>query len=281
MTPDRAGGPTAEWVLAGCLAALLVVSAAAVPTLTAARPAHEIPVYGASAADGESLQRADGDAWADAPATTVPMSSAGAAVPNADDTTVERVRVEVARTDARLYMRLSWADGSRDTSADEIHAFADGVAVQLPRNETSRPPIAMGSTDNLVNVWYWSGATGNEELLAGGPGTTTAFAESTLQTNASYEDGRWNVVFSRSIGSRSENRTAIPQDRDMDVAFAAWNGSNMERSGQKTASEWYYLALGPGPQGPPYETILWVVAGIAIVATTLVTLEGVRRTRGD
>jgi complex iron-sulfur molybdoenzyme family reductase subunit gamma len=54
----------------------------------------------------------------------------------------------------------------------------------------------------------------------------------------------------------------------------------MERSGRKGASDWYYLALGPGPQGPPYEAILWAVAGIGIVATTLVTIEGIRRTRG-
>jgi complex iron-sulfur molybdoenzyme family reductase subunit gamma len=277
MTPDR---PGSEWWFAGVLA-LFVLAAAALPALVAARPAHEIPVHEAPASDGESLQQPDGEAWNDAVATTVPLSSAGAAVPNADDTTVERIRVEVARTDTRLYLRLSWADATRDTESGSLRGFADGVAVQLPVNESSRPPIAMGGTDNMVNVWYWGGATGGQELLAGGPGTTTQFPESTLETDATYREGRWNVVVSRSIASRSTNRTAVPAERDMDVAFAVWNGANMERSGQKSASEWYYLALGPGPQGPPYETILWSIAGIAIVATTLVTLEGVRRTRGE
>jgi complex iron-sulfur molybdoenzyme family reductase subunit gamma len=279
MTPDGPSSPTVEWWLAVGLAVLVLASGVA-PTLVAARPAHEIPIHKATQDTGDELQQPDAAAWNEAPATTIPLSSADAGVPNAGDVTVERIRVEVVTTDARLYMRLSWADATRDTSTEKIHEFADAVAVQLPRNATNRPPIAMGSTDNMVNVWYWSGAAGDEELLAGGPGTTTRFEETTLETNATHSDGRWNVVVSRSIGSRSENRTAIPQDRDMDVAFAVWNGSNMERSGQKAASEWYYLALGPGPEGPPYETILWVIAGIAIVATTLVTIEGVRRTRG-
>ncbi len=40
---------------------------------------------------------------------------------------------------------------------------------------------------------------------------------------------------------------------------SCWNGSNMERSGTKAVSEWYHFPLGPGPQGPPYESTgpLW------------------------
>jgi complex iron-sulfur molybdoenzyme family reductase subunit gamma len=52
----------------------------------------------------------------------------------------------------------------------------------------------------------------------------------------------------------------------------------MERSGRKSVSEWYHFPLGPGPQGPPYETILWTVAGLAIAGVALVTIEAVRKT---
>jgi complex iron-sulfur molybdoenzyme family reductase subunit gamma len=139
----------------------------------------------------------------------------------------------------------------------------------------------MGSTDNMVNVWYWSASAGTEELLAGGPGSTTEFEDGSLATNATHEDGRWHVVFSRPLETDRANATTISTERDMDVALAVWNGSNMERSGQKATSEWYYLALGPDTGGPPYQAILWTVAGIAIVFTTLITVEGVRRTRGE
>ncbi|WP_323675995.1 ethylbenzene dehydrogenase-related protein [Halorubellus sp. PRR65] len=273
------GGRSRELVVAGALALVLVASAALAAPLVDARPAYEIPVdYQSSASD---LDAADGDAWNEVPAAGVPLSSAGAGVPNADDTTVEDARVEVARTNDRLYVRLSWADATRDANDTGIREFGDAVAFQVPANESARPPIAMGSTSNMVNVWYWSAAGSTEELLAGGPGSTTAFEASALASDATHADGRWTVVLSRPLQTDRANATAISTETDVDVALAVWNGSNMERSGQKATSEWYYLALGPDSGGPPYEAILWTVAGLAIVFTTLVTVEGVRRTRGD
>lgn len=268
-----------DYLIAGAVAVVLLATAALAPMVAQSRPAFEIPVYDAPA--DEPLSNVSGEGWDRAPPVTIPLSSAGAAVPNADDTTVEEVNVQAARTNERLYLRLSWADATRDSSTASVRSFADAVAVQLPANATARPPITMGGTNNPVNVWYWSGANATEELIAGGPGSTTSFDRTTVETDVSYDDGRWHVAFSRSLGPASDNRTAIPRNADMDIAVAAWNGSNMERSGQKAVSEWYYLALGPGPEGPPYQTILWIVAGIAIVITTLVTLEGVRRSGGE
>jgi len=260
------------------LVAVVLATAGLAPAFADARPAYEIPVQ--YEADAESLERAGDDAWTDVPAATIPLTSAGANVPAADDTTVERATVAAVQSDDRLYLRLTWADPSRNASTDRIRAFADAVAVQFPANASSRPPIAMGSTDNRVNVWYWTADGRTEELLAGGAGTTTAFEDPAVEANATYEDGRWQVAFSRPLDASTANRTTIPTDQDVDVAIAAWNGGNMERSGQKAASEWYYLALGPGPSGPPYELILWTIAGLGIVATTLVTIIGVRQTRG-
>jgi DMSO reductase family type II enzyme heme b subunit len=276
---DRASVDGRELALAGVLALALVGAAAMLPVFVDARPAYEIPVgYETDAGD---LAEPTGDSWETVPAASVPLSSAGAAVPSGDNTTVESMRVEVARTDERVFVRVSWADATNDSSTDALREFADAVAVQFPVNESERPPIAMGSTSNRVNVWYWSATGHDESLLAGGPGTTTHIANSSMTVNATHADDRWNVVFERSLTSTHANVTSVPTDQDLDVALAVWNGSNMERSGQKSTSEWYYLALGPDTGGPPYETILWTIAGLAIVFTTLITVEGVRRTRGD
>ncbi|WP_254534867.1 ethylbenzene dehydrogenase-related protein [Halomarina litorea] len=266
-------------LLAALLAIGLVVTTLVVPALVSARPAYEIPV--ANVDNSTTLDTVDGEGWDEAPSAGVSLSSSGAAVPGGDESTIDEVRVASARTDERLYIRLSWADPTRDTSADDVRQFADAVAVQVPVNESARPPIAMGSTDNRVNVWYWNGLNVSQELLAGGPGTTTVLSDSNLESNATYQDGRWHVVLSRPLDDVSDNRTSFSAEQDVDVAVAVWNGSSMERSGAKATSEWHYLALGPGPQGPPYETILWLVAGLGIVFTTLVTIEGVRRTRGE
>jgi complex iron-sulfur molybdoenzyme family reductase subunit gamma len=210
---------------------------------------------------------------------TVPLSSAPSGLPSADSVSVERMSVQAARTESRLFLRLSWTDPTADRNSTTPRAFADAVAVQLPANRSARPPIAMGGSGNLVNVWYWSADGTTDELLAGGPGTTTRFERGTVVTDATHADGRWHVVLSRPLDATTEHRTAIPNDADMDVAVAVWNGSNMERSGRKSVSEWHYLALGPGPQGPPYQTVLWLIAGLAIVGSALVTIEGIRRTR--
>jgi DMSO reductase family type II enzyme heme b subunit len=268
-----------DLLLVATLAAVVIVTTAVVPMVVEARPAFEIPVE--EEPDAKSIDGAMDQGWETVPAASVPLSSAGAGVPAADNTTIEEMDVQAATTESRLYLRLSWDDATNDTSNSRVRAFADTVAVQMPVNESARPPIAMGGTDNMVNVWYWSGTGTTEELLAGGPGTTSQFGNATVTTNATYRNGTWHVVFSRPLEVQGENRTTVPTNADLDVAFAAWNGSNMERSGQKAASEWYYLALGPGPQGPPYEAILWGIAGIGIVVTTLITIEGIRRTRGE
>lgn len=267
-----------RWTLLG-LAALVVCSALAAP-LAGARPAHEIPVTSASG----NLSGPTADGWTDVPASTVPLTSAPSSVPNASDTTVERLHAQAARGDGKLYLRLQWHDATRDVAADSPRNFSDSVAVQFPVNTSARPPIAMGAPDNRVNLWYWDGAGGGEELLAGGAGSTTGFDNASMNTTAVHrgtgENATWTVVYERDLNATGDNRTTVPDDRDLDVAFAVWNGSNNERSGQKAVSEWHYFPFGAGPAGPPYEALLWSVAGIAIVAVLSVTAYGVRHSGG-
>ena len=258
------------------VACLVVVTTAFGPALVAARPANQIPV--ASVSSDDRPQRPANGSWDTVPAVEVPLASAPSGLPNASDTSVESVRVQSARTDERFYLRLSWADGTADRNVSGPRQFVDAAAVQVPVNTSVRPPISMGSTENEVNVWYWRADGETEELLAGGPGTTTGFEQAAVNTSKTYDDGRWTVVMSRAIATDAENRTTLAVDHDVDVAFAVWNGSQMERSGRKSVSEWYHFPLGPGPKGPPYESILWTVAGLAIVGVALVTIQAMRNT---
>jgi complex iron-sulfur molybdoenzyme family reductase subunit gamma len=274
MTGER--GARAVAVAAAVLACVVLVTTAVGPALVSARPANQIPVASVLAEDRPG--QPTGEAWGTVPAVEVPLASAPSGLPDAADTSVGTLRVQSALADGRFYLRLSWADATADRDAADPRAFADAAAVQLPVNTSARPPIAMGSTTNPVNVWYWhaDGDGGSEELLAGGAGTTTPLAASGLNASAAHEDGRWTVVLSRDVATDAENRTTLAVERDVDVAFAVWNGSNMERSGRKSVSGWYHVPLGPGPRGPPYESILWAVAGLAIVGVALVTVQAVR-----
>ena len=277
-------GPDRRTLIAlASLAVLVLVVAAAAPSMVGARPANQIPVTEID--DGLPDPTAAG--WSEVPAVEVPLSSAPSGVPDAGTTTVRTLHVRAAQTSDRLYVRLEWSDATADRNASRIRSFADAAAIQVPVNTSARPPIAMGSTRNLVNVWYWSAPVGTQELLAGGPGTTTTFPSPQVQVTSDRlaasggedSDAHWATVFARDLQPGGENRTAIDGSTDVDVAFGVWNGSAMERSGRKAVSGWYHLPFGPGAQGPPYAALLWAVAGIAIVAVFAVTIYGIRHAR--
>lgn len=259
-------------------AALLLVATAVGPAVVASRPAYEIPVR--EVQTGQPFENPTADEWRDVPSVEVSMAGAPSGAPNATDVTVTETHVRVVRTDATLYVRLRWKDPTLNRTAEDPGEFPDKAAIELPVNESARPPISMGSPNNPVNVWVWSASDGAEELVAGGPGTTTYMANTSIETNATYADGHWQVVFERDLRAAGANRTDITLEHDLNVAFAVWDGGNGERGGHKAVSEWYYLPF-EADGGPPYEAILWTIAGAAVLVVTVVTAEGVRRTRRD
>ncbi|MFW6318176.1 MAG: ethylbenzene dehydrogenase-related protein, partial [Halorubrum sp.] len=206
---DRGIG-SRELLVAAALALAVVAATAAFPAVVDARTAYEIPVEReASAGD---LAEPTGDDWESVETVDVPLSSSGAAVPGGSDAVVESVRVAAARADERLYVRLSWSDPTANASTESLRAFGDAAAVQLPVSAESQPPIAMGSTDERVNVWYWNAADGTESLLAGGPGSTTEIPEPAVEASATHTGDRWTVVFSRSLSADRANVTDVAPD---------------------------------------------------------------------
>lgn len=267
------------------VAGTLVLAAAMVPTfVTGQAPANQVPVTSVSQSQARSLSNPTSPAWNDASTVTVALSSAPSDVPDANETSIERLNVEAARTQERILLRMSWADATNDSNvtpsryeAPRISSFGDAAAVQLPANASQRPGIAMGSQQAMVDVWWWNGVMGVQELLAAGPGSTTQVRNSSMSVNATYTDGRWHVVFSRPLDPGAENRASLDREVDVPVSFAVWNGSNTERAGKKAVSEWYTFPFGPEPQGPPYQTVLWTIAGLAIAVVVGVTALAVQR----
>jgi complex iron-sulfur molybdoenzyme family reductase subunit gamma len=279
MSDDRPAVPRTLLVACG-----LVLAAAIGPAFVTGRPANQVPLMAASQSQAESLSNPTAPAWNDASTATIPLSSAPSQVPNANDTSIDRVNVQAAYTRERFFVRLSWGDGTEDGNvtpsqydAPRLNAYGDAVAVQFPSNASKQPGIAMGSPDSTVNVWWWNGDMGQQELLAAGPGTTTEFERAAVSTNATYSDGRWRVVFVRERAITDERRVSMTAEQDIPVSFAVWNGSNAERAGRKSVSEWYTVPFGPEPQGPPYQTVLWTIAGLAIAVVAVVTGIAIQR----
>lgn len=259
----------------GLLSAFLIVGAVGLPTVASGAVANQIPVEHAPGKAGQ-LSAPTGAAWQDVESVTVPLSSAPSGLPNAADVSTSTVHVRAARTDTRLFVRLRWADASRNTTPGGPREFADGAAMQVPVDTSTHPAIALGGKSTPVNVWYWNAKEGPDEILAGGPGTITTIGHD-IGSHAEYADGQWTLVLSRNLTVAGENRTEFRMNHDVDAAFAVWNGANEERSGHHAVSAWYHYPLGPEPQGPPFASLLWTVVGIAVVIAILVTAMAVRR----
>jgi len=117
-----------------------------------------------------------------------------------------------------------------------------------------------------------------EDLVAGGFGTLTSEpAEGqNVQGNGTWENGRWRVVFNRDLASSESEDVTFKAGQVYSVAFAAWDGANGERNGQKSTSQWVSLQLeGQGaaaesaaPEGPgglPVNTIMMIIIGVLVL----------------
>jgi len=284
MTADdaRAGSGlrSRELAVAAALALAVVVATAAFPMIVDARAAYEIPVE--QQAGAGDLAEPTGDAWESVETVSVPLSSSsGAAVPGGTETTVESASVAAARTDERLYLRMSWSDGTANTSTDSLREFADAAAVQLPVSSEERPPIAMGSTDNRVNVWYWNGADGTESLLAR--------RRRQHDTDPGVDGGDERDTHRRPMDRRVQPAARVrPRERDRHRRRRGHErrvrglGRVERRALRPEGGQRVVLPLARPERGRGAVRDGAVgIAGIAVVFTTLVTVEGVRRTRGE
>jgi hypothetical protein len=86
-----------------------------------------------------------------------------------------------------------------------------------------------------------------EDLIAGSFGSLTSqpVEMQNVQGHGEYADGKWRVVFVRELVSLEEGIDAqFETGQVYSLAFAAWDGANEERNGQKSTSQWVSLQLG-------------------------------------
>jgi len=79
---------------------------------------------------------------------------------------------------------------------------------------------------------------------AAGPGSVT-FRPATsqwVQAQGMWQEGRWQVVFSRPLKVGGDGISLAPGQR-FSVAFAVWDGGHKDRGGQKLITIWQDLVL--------------------------------------
>ncbi len=84
-----------------------------------------------------------------------------------------------------------------------------------------------------------------ENLVAGGVGTITAQGPSgrSIRGAGKWYKGLWRVAFTRQLSSGADGDVTFSSDKPVNVGFAVWNGSQMDRNGQKSVTIWHRLEL--------------------------------------
>ena len=110
------------------------------------------------------------------------------------------------------------------------------------------PALAVG------NLFAAAHASPVEDLIAGGFGSLTSqpAAAQNVQGLGVWTNGQWRVMFSRDLRSTEADDVQFSPGKVYSMAFAAWDGANGERNGQKSTSQWISLQLeGAAPAAQP------------------------------
>jgi complex iron-sulfur molybdoenzyme family reductase subunit gamma len=247
--------------------------------------------------------------WAGAPWVQIPMSAQQGTYA-AGGGSIPVVAARALHYQDKLYVRVEWADATRDDTTTKVENFADAFAVEFPaRSATSVPSICMGQADAGVNIWQWRAdsqagiedpadvypnalvdeypskdvmfytarAVGNPyaDTAAGPVQTLVSHAFGTLSKGSVqdvhgegiYQDGKWAVVFERQFGGADTDQASFQAGTKTDMAFAVWNGSQGDRNGRKSVSQFVTLSVSPMEAPHPFEASpwVWLAAGGSLV----------------
>ena len=159
---------------------------------------------------------------------------------------VRFLKVQVAHNGQDLLFRLEWPDPTRNSDYGDGSVFPDAAGVLFPLNGDA-PLQTMGSDQAPVNAWFWRASFPEGEaqnIIGRGPGTVEQTEKSAVQARGGWRDGRWEVVFARSLAADGAKAVKLSAGKPAKVAFAVWDGASQERAGLKSFSkEWRELAI--------------------------------------
>lgn len=206
------------------------------------------------------------DAWSAAEAFFVPLAGQVIQQPRNFSPTVDGMWVRALHDGTRVALRLSWGDPSNspDTTWTEWQTklvatleadgaelspdapMTDGIAVQFPAevpDGTERPYFLMGDANDPVTLWTWDSRAGAAEASGRGLGRIDGLPGGDLAAEANWNEGHWEVVLTRSIGSGAEGAIALAEGAAIPAAMFAWDGSSAESPARGSVSSWIYLYL--------------------------------------
>lgn len=200
------------------------------------------------------------------------------------DLSVLDVRVSALHNGERLWIRMSWADATREDRPIGGSPYADGAAIQI--TEAPAPPLfGMGAAGHPVNIWHWKPASWSEiagaldpihirsahggQIIVDELGKldvpvhqpvgespqvgrsldVEGFGQFTelpggVEASSIHANGRWEVVYSRALDASGPADVDLVIGRIVQFACAVWNGAAGDQRGNKSITIWHELELG-------------------------------------
>ncbi|NNE62724.1 MAG: c-type cytochrome [Gammaproteobacteria bacterium] len=179
---------------------------------------------------------------------------------------------------------------------EDEQMYSDAIALQFPKEDAystepvEKPLFRHGDKKHHTTIWYWHAGSVEPEkksaavlLDASGPNSRLKprQGESDLVTQASWQDGRWRVLFKRPRGIDTESDDLIfRKGQFIPVSFANWDGNNGEAGPKHTLTPWFWLVL---PHETNYTRIygLSIGSGLALLLGGMLLIWRMRRKRAD
>ncbi len=209
---------------------------------------------------------------------------------------LDTLSVKAVYNEDALMILLEWDDRTLSDPDDKVSReiaggahYPDALAVEFPManpstGKSSTPPFfGEGDLEHQVNIWYWRGTEGVTEESGGGEVKLYNAAGITkrkerkpemagVTARGVYKDGTWRVVMKRPL--RTDNPDTVIQfdaTTTLPVAFALWDGSNLERGSKHVLTSWHKISF---KQNSGYGRLIWpAVAGGFIIILELVWLR--------
>ena len=149
---------------------------------------------------------------------------------------IEKANVQALHDGDNVLVRITWKDAHKDDRVKDNDSFVDQMALMFPLTENGTF-ITMGSMKDPVELWRWKADQETpQQIQAKGVGTTDNIKDDSLESQAVWNNGEWQVVIKRKMVTPSENSANFNVGETQRCSVAVWAGHNQERAGIKSIS---------------------------------------------
>jgi hypothetical protein len=154
-----------------------------------------------------------------------------------------------------------WRADSQAGFKDPADVYPNALVDMYPSKET---------------IFYTARAAGNpyadpaqgptQTLVAQAFGTLSKANVQDVKGNGTYANGKWSVVFERQLAGGDVDQATFANGKSTDMAIAVWNGSEGDRNGRKSVSQFLKLSIvGVALGGEKSNPAGWIAAAALLV----------------